>query len=118
MARNLERLVQKAKAERPQRQASNALPIFSADRGQKMWERIDRLIAQGTLAEADRPRCVYWGDFSLLTDLTPEQLAVVTAQYENEKDKLPDLETVLPVFAAFAMMDRGVAAETDDPWRL
>src|SRR3974390_2956631 len=108
MARNLERLVQKAKAERPQQQAPNALPIFSAARGQKMWERIDRLIAQGTLTEADRPRCVHWGDFSPLTDLTPEQLAVVTAQYENDKEKVPDVWAALPVFAAFIMMDRGL----------
>ncbi len=102
MSRNLERLVQKAKAQRPRPAATktipaDALPICA----ETDWDRskqVDRLIASGKLAETDRPRCVAWTEFiSGHGPLNPEQLALVRAQAAIAKETVPD------VAAAFAL---------------
>ena len=89
MSRNLERLVQKAKAERPQPVITNALPIVAVNHAD-VSGRVDRLIAVGKLAEADRPRCIFWFDLKRRHDLSVEQLAILRAQYDIEKEKVPD----------------------------
>lgn len=91
MGRNLERLVQKAKAERPKPAIlpANALPII-AQTEVGLAERIDGLIAAGKLAEVDRARCVIWHKFLSGGPLTPEQFAFVRAQGELAKPKVAD----------------------------
>lgn len=94
MSRNLERLLQKAKAQRPQPAMlpSNALPIV-ADRPEIVPARIERLVAAAKLAEADRPRCVYWRDFLRgRVTMNAEQLALVKAQKEIANEDVPDVE--------------------------
>jgi hypothetical protein len=94
MSRNLERLLQKAKAARPQPPSlpANALPIVT-ERSEIVPARIDHLIAAGKLAEADRPRCVYWQDFLLGSGaMSAEQLALVQAQKEIAHENVPDVE--------------------------
>jgi hypothetical protein len=94
MGRNLERLVQKARTERPPppELPDNALPIFG-DLCGDMTAQIARLIAAGKLTEADRARCFYWNDF-LRGDvpLNPEQLAFVRMQAMIAKEKVPDVD--------------------------
>ena len=94
MSRHLERLLQKAKAARPQPPAlpGNALPIVT-DRSEIVPARVDRLIAAGKLAESDRPRCVYWQDFFGVGEaMNAEQLALVRAQKEIANETVPDTE--------------------------
>jgi|SRR5689334_2485807 len=94
MSRHLERLLQKAKAARPQPPAlpGNALPIVT-ERPEIVPARIDCLIAAGKLTEADRPRCVYWQDFLLASDaMSAEQLALVRAQKAIANETVPDTE--------------------------
>jgi hypothetical protein len=99
MSRHLERLLHKAKAARPQPPSlpSNALPIV-AERVERVPAGIDRLIAAGKLAEADRPRCVHWLYFvNRGGPLSPEQLAFVRAQVELAKEQVPDLAAAFVV---------------------
>ena len=94
MGRNLERLVQKARTERPPPPAlpDNALPIFG-EVPEDMPGQIDRLIAAGKLTEADRTRCFAWGQFFRGdVPLNPEQLAFVRMQAVIAKEKVPDVE--------------------------
>ncbi len=93
MATNLERLMQRAKAERPKPAMlpSNALPIV-AETHLDLPALVDGLIAAGKLAEADRPRCVFWREFTRLGEpLSPEQLALVRTQVAIAKEKVPDV---------------------------
>jgi hypothetical protein len=99
MSRHLERLLQKAKAARPQPPSlpDNALPIV-AERVERVPAGIDRLIAAGKLAEADRPRCVSWLHFvNRGGPLSPEQLAFVRAQVEFAKEQVPDVAAAFVV---------------------
>jgi len=92
MGRNLERLVEKARKERPSPLMirANALPIFGDTEGDRAAQAA-RLIAAGKLAATDRPRCVGWGAFlDGNGPLTPEQLAFVRAQAEIAEAKVPD----------------------------
>jgi len=93
MGRNLERLVQKAKAERPPPPTlpDDALPIFG-ETLKDITAQIDHLIAVGKLTEADRTRCFYWNQF-LRGDvpLNPEQLAFVRTQAAIAREKVPDI---------------------------
>lgn len=99
MARHLERLLQKAKAQRPQPPSlpANALPIV-AERVEIVPARIDHLIAAGKLAEVDRPRCVYWLDFvNRGGPLSREQLVFVRTQVEVAKEQVPDVAAAFVV---------------------
>ncbi len=107
MSRNLERLVQKAKTQRPSPAMTktipaDALPIF----GETNWDisrQVDRLIAAGKLTEADRPRCVCWIGFVRgHGPLNPEQLALVRTQAAIAKETVPD------VAAAYVLSMAGV----------
>ena len=99
MSRHLERLLQKAKAQRPKLPVlpTNALPIVT-ERSEIVPARVEALIAAGKLAEADRPRCVYWLDFVNRGDpLSREQLAFVRAQVEVAKEQVPDVAAAFVV---------------------
>jgi len=105
MGRNLERLVQKAKAERPPPPAlpDNALPIFGDLLG-NMTAQIDHLIAAGKLTQADRARCFYSNDFLRGgVPLNPEQLALVRMQAAIAKEKVPDVEAAFALFMAWQL---------------
>ena len=94
MSHHLKRLLQKAKAARPQPPAppGNALPIVS-ERPEIVPARVDCLVAAGKLAEADRPRCVYWQDFLRGSGaMSAEQLALVRVQKEIANRTVPDIE--------------------------
>ncbi|HUI97252.1 MAG TPA: hypothetical protein VLX44_15960 [Xanthobacteraceae bacterium] len=92
MGRNLERLVQKARTERPPppELPDNALPIF-AECG-SVQAQVGRLIAAGKLMEADRARCFNWQRFFRGdAPLNPEQLAFVRLQAAIAREKVPDV---------------------------
>ena len=99
MSRNLERLLQKANAQRPQPAMlpGNALPIIGQTSAH-MPERIDGLIAAGLLAAVDRPRCVFWLDFVNRGEpLSPDQLALVRTQVMAANAQVPDVAAAFVV---------------------
>ncbi len=85
MSRNLERLVQKAKAQHCKAVAAAALPIFS-DTREEMPARIDVLIADGKLAAADRPRCVFWLDVPGIDSMTHDQWVLAMAHNQTDAE--------------------------------
>jgi hypothetical protein len=84
MRRNLERLVEKAKAQRREEIAAATIPIL-CDTCEEVPARIDVLIADGKLSEADRPRCVFWLDYAGLDAMTHDQW--VLAMLRNRTDE-------------------------------
>ena len=59
MSDRLQRMLEKAKAARGRRRASETILIACA-RPEDVPRRVDVLIAAGKLTEADRPRCIFW----------------------------------------------------------
>jgi len=113
MGHNLERLVQKAKAARPTPRMgpANTLPIVAETRAE-LPERIDRLISRGKLTEADRPRCVPWREMEERGRLLrPEQLAVLEAQFEIERENVPDTAAAWRLMVALVLHDLGIPPE-------
>ena len=61
MSDKLQRMLEKARAKRGRRRASETI-LIACERPEDVPRRVDVLIAAGKLTEADRPRCVFWPD--------------------------------------------------------
>jgi hypothetical protein len=61
MADRLERMLEKARAKRGRKRASDPI-LIACETPEDVPRRVDVLIAAGKLTEADRPRCVFWPD--------------------------------------------------------
>ena len=61
MSDRLQRMLEKAKAMRERKRASETI-LIACDRPDDVPRRVDVLIAAGKLTEADRARCVFWPD--------------------------------------------------------
>jgi hypothetical protein len=61
MSDRLQRMLEKAKAKRGRRRASEAI-LIACERPEDVPRRVDVLIAAGKLTEAERARCVFWPD--------------------------------------------------------
>jgi hypothetical protein len=73
MSDRLERMLDKAKAKRGRKRASDPILIACED-PEDVPRRVDLLIAAGKLGEADRARCVFWPDD---WDGTPDEWALM-----------------------------------------
>ena len=61
MSDKLQRMLEKAKAKRGRKPASETI-LIACERPEDVPRRVDVLIAAGKLTEADRARCVFWPD--------------------------------------------------------
>ena len=61
MSDKLQRMLEKAKAKRGRKPASDTI-LIACERPEDVPRRVDVLIAAGKLTEADRARCVFWPD--------------------------------------------------------
>jgi hypothetical protein len=59
MSDKLQRMLEKAKAKRERRRASETI-LIACERPEDVPRRVDVLIAAGKLTEADRAHCVFW----------------------------------------------------------
>jgi hypothetical protein len=61
MSDKLQRMLEKAKAKRGRKRASDPI-LIACERPEDVPRRVDVLIAAGKLTEADRACCVFWPD--------------------------------------------------------
>jgi hypothetical protein len=61
MSDRLQRMLEKAKAKRGRKRASETI-LIACERPEDVPRRVDVLIAAGKLTEAERARCVFWPD--------------------------------------------------------
>jgi hypothetical protein len=61
MSDRLQRMLEKAKAKRGRKRASETI-LIACERPEDVPRRVDVLIAAGQLTEAERARCFFWPD--------------------------------------------------------
>ncbi len=83
--RNLERLLEKATQQHRKAVRAASILILCETRDE-VPGRIDVLIADGKLAEADRARCICWRDYEDLSSMTYTDWVLVRCQNETEAD--------------------------------
>ena len=82
MSEKLQRMLEKAKAKRGHRRASETI-LIACERPEDVPRRVDVLIAAGKLIEADRAHCVFWPDD---WDGTPDERALMMDRNTTPED--------------------------------
>jgi hypothetical protein len=82
MSERLQRMLEKARAKRGRRRASETI-LIACERPEDVPRRVDVLIAAGKLTEADRARCVFWPDD---WDGTPDQWVLMMDKNMTPED--------------------------------
>ena len=85
LSQAIERLVEKAVAQQHKARPSDVIYILCG-KPEDVPARVDVLIADGKLSEADRPRCVFCDDGTFVA-MTHDQRVVVWAINETEADR-------------------------------
>jgi hypothetical protein len=106
MSDKLERMLEKAKAKRGRKRASEPI-LIACERPEDVPARVDVLIAAGKLTEADRARCVFWPDD---WNGTPGEWVLMMDRNRTEEDRQRERVESAKRARAAAMEDPILAA--------